>query len=335
MLHADKVVQGPAPDIILARNLEMLPLALRVRKQVNPARPPRLIYEVLDIHRLLVGPGLVPGLMRAAERRLCRGVDRVLLSSMRFDEEHFHRYGQITTPPLLVENKVWDPTVQNEAQTMAQTAAPPPRPPRSAGDPITIGWFGILRCNASLLCLDALCRQANGRIRLVLRGRPARDALPDFDRIVGANPHIAFHGAYSYPADLAEIYGGVDLAWLVDRFDAGANSDWLLPNRLYESCAHGTVPLALAGTETGRTLARRGLGLVLPDLQPATVATLMAGLDDARLAALRGAIAKTAMTDWRTSRQECIRLVAQLAGQADAPRTAPQRPRPDQVEIAG
>lgn len=294
-------------DVIVARNLEMLPLARRVQRLSSRHRPTRLIYEVLDIHRLMVGPGLVPSLMRQVERHLCRGVDRVVISSERFWEEHFRRYGQVAAPALLVENKVWDPMAADPAPQVT-------RRPRKAGEPLVIGWFGILRCAESLRCLDGLCRAAEGRVRLVLRGRPALGVLPDFHQVVEANPHISFHGAYSYPDDLPGIYGEVDIAWLVDRFDAGANSDWLLPNRLYESCAHGAVPLALSGTETGRYLARRGLGLVLADLRPDTVAALLAGLDDAELASLQSRIRAVDLADWRTTRRECARLVKQLAG---------------------
>ena len=41
--------------------------------------------------------------------------------------------------------------------------------------------------------------------------------------------------------------GDVHFTWAIDFYEAGANSDWLLPNRLYEGGAHGAVPIALAG----------------------------------------------------------------------------------------
>lgn len=311
---ADALAKGPAPDVILARNLEMLPLARRLRK-AYAAPSPRLVYEVLDIHRLLIGPGLVPSALRRVERHLCRDVDKVLISSARFDQEHFRRHGQTTAPILLVENKVWDPKA-------ADAAPQAPRPPRPADGPLVIGWFGILRCTASLHLLDTVTRQAQGRLRVILRGRPALDVLPDFQQVVEANPHLSFQGAYRYPEDLPRIYGEVDIAWLIDRYEAGANSDWLLPNRLYESCAHGAIPLALQGTETAAYLNRRGLGLATPDLQPNTLATLLSRLDPATLAEARAAIAATDPADWRSTRDECTRLVAQLA----EARTAPHHP---------
>lgn len=328
LFKAGDIARGAAPDVILARNLEMLPLARRIRSRFARDQRPQLVYEVLDIHRLLVGSGLRPSLIRLVERRLCRGVDNVLISSPRFDQEHFRRYGQVSAPVVLVENKVWDPDHPD--------AAPQPvRAPRRAGDPVVIGWFGILRCAQSLRCLDTLTRLADGRVRVVLRGRPALDALPEFHRIVEANPWMEFPGPYRYPQDLPQIYGEVDVAWLIDRFDAGANSDWLLPNRLYESCAHGAIPLALQGTETGNQLTRRALGLVVPDLRPDAVALVLASLDDAALGALRAGVAATDPADWRTTRQECARLVDQLVGRAAAPRAAAPSIGPEPVETAG
>jgi succinoglycan biosynthesis protein ExoL len=319
--HARTVAQGEVPDVILVRSLEMLPLARRVCALFAPQHRPRMIYEVLDVHRLMVGTGAVSAAMRAVERRLCRGVDRVLVSSMRFRDAYLHRYQQVGSVPILVENKFWDP---------AQVEIAPVRA-RDEDGPLILGWFGILRCAASLDCLDAVCQRAEGRVKLVLRGRPALDSIPGFHRIVQGNPHISFHGPYDYPDDLARIYGEIDLAWLIDRMDAGANSDWLLPNRLYESGAHGVVPLALEGTETGHYLQRAGIGVLLADLQPQTVTNCLDGIDRARLARLRAQVAARGAEAWRITPAECRRLVDLLAGRRSRATTAAQ----DAVEMAG
>lgn len=308
LLRGAKGLQGSAPDVILARNLEMLPLALRVQAQLASEYKPTVFYEVLDVHRLMLGGGVIAKCLRSIERGMCRRVARVITSSPRFDTEYFSLYNQIDTAPLMVENKVWAPDGLD----------PLKQRPR-AGKTITIGWFGILRCAASLRCLDEVCRQSGGRVRLVLRGKPALDAIPDFHKVVEANPHIEFHGAYSYPDDLPQIYGETDIAWLVDRFDAGANSDWLLPNRLYESCAHGAIPLALEGTETARYLQRHKLGLVVPNLQTHAVTALLDQAGPAQLEALRAELTSRDTANWKTRRKDCVWLVDQLRRSATLP----------------
>ena len=95
-------------------------------------------------------------------------------------------------------------------------------------------WFGALRCTKSLELLAAFTRATQGRFEVVLRGRPARVEFDDFDGFVQAEPHMRFEGAYRNPGDLPSIYGEVHFSWAIDFFEEGMNSNWLLPNRLYE-----------------------------------------------------------------------------------------------------
>lgn len=298
---------GSKFDAIIARNLETLVLAVAITKRAERGggRVPRLVYEVLDIHRLMLRDDRVGATLRASERRLCRAVDLVIVSSPAFVTHHFDKYHQTRAPVLLVENKVMPASDDVEAE---------PRPPetRAAGGPLVIGWFGILRCAFSLTCLDAVTRGAPGRYRIIMRGQPAYDELPDFDATVAANPDLHFAGPYSYPDDLAAIYHEVDLAWLVDRYDEGANSDWLLPNRLYESGLNGVPPICLAGTEVARRADQLGIGLRMEAASVAAATAMLEQVDTAQLAQFRKAQAGIATCVWRTDADECRDLVAAI-----------------------
>ncbi len=293
------------PDVILARNLEMLGLAWRVQGLWPGGAAPGLVYEVLDIHCMMLGAGGRARVMRAVERRLMRRAGLLVTSSPGFLRAYFMPYRQIGagTAVKLVENKVNGFDLVPATQTLAASPSAVP----------TIGWFGILRCAASLACLDAVTRGAPGRMRVVLAGRPALDAIPDFHAIVAANPDLDFRGAYRNPDDLPQLYGGVHLAWLVDRYDAGRNSDWLLPNRLYEGCLHGAVPLALAGTEVAGRLEALRIGLVLGQFNAGDLARLMGTLDPARLAQLAAAVRLLPDTAWVADKAEAADLVQALA----------------------
>src|SRR5687768_8600887 len=59
------------PDLIIARNLEMLALAARAKRLIGGADLP-IVYECLDIHRLLLRDDMVGRAMRGAERYLAR-----------------------------------------------------------------------------------------------------------------------------------------------------------------------------------------------------------------------------------------------------------------------
>lgn len=298
---------GPAPDMILARNLEMLTLGARLARR-NPGA--RLVYELLDVHRLLSGPGAVPAALRAAEAALMRRAAAVVVSSPGFVDRYLGPYRRPELPVILAENRV----LAQDGGTASAPASRPADTSRPADAPLTIGWFGILRCAWSLAALDRLTRASPGRLRVVLRGRPALDAVPAFDATVAANPDLDFRGAYA-PADLPAAYGAVDIAWLIDRYEAGGNSDWLLPNRLYEGCLYGAVPMALAGTETARRLDALGIGLVAAAATDAALDATLAGAD---LPALRAAVASLPRRTWEADTDDCRAFVAALAGTAPA-----------------
>ncbi|MEP9399389.1 glycosyl transferase family 1 [Mesorhizobium sp. KR2-14] len=292
------------PDVIIGRNLEMLALARRARSLFSAEVP--IVYECLDIHRLLLGSGGISHAMRAAERRLGDDVSLLMTSSPAFVRNYFQRFDQIEAPVLLLHNKV----LELDRQPAARNGAPPPAP----GDPWVIGWFGALRCRKSLELLAAFTRQAQGRFEVVLRGRPAYSEFADFDGFVAAEPHMRFEGAYRNPEDLAAIYGEVHFAWAVDFFEEGLNSSWLLPNRLYEGCLHGAIPIAMADTETGRFLAERQIGLRLEKASPDALATLLSNIDADGFAALRGGVTAQDRGTWVCDRQDCLALVERLRG---------------------
>src|SRR5262249_5243376 len=63
-------------NVILARNLEMLALAIRARKLHAPTAA--VVYECLDIHRMLLSKRLEGRLLRSLETRLWRKVNLLL-----------------------------------------------------------------------------------------------------------------------------------------------------------------------------------------------------------------------------------------------------------------
>lgn len=241
-------------EVVLARNLEMLAIAARARALAAPRAA--FAYECLDIHRMMLGGGAPSRLLRALERRLMQACGLLVVSSPAFLANYFEAVQDARTPALLVENKVVTDDVAQVVRPQAPTLPP--------GPPWRIGWYGVIRCRRSLEILAALVRAHPGLVEVVIRGRPALHEFDDFHRTVAETPGLAFEGPYGRE-DLARIYGDVHFTWAIDYFEAGQNSDWLLPNRLYEGGLHGAVPIALAGVETGRWLAQRAAGMLLDE----------------------------------------------------------------------
>lgn len=263
--------------VILARNLEMLLLAHVLRARFAPDA--KIVFECLDIHAQLSGPGAKGRLMRGLERRLLRGCAGLVVSSPAFLEAHFNHLGVPLPPVFLLENRLLQ--AEMPAVPAALAMAPPWR----------IGWFGVIRCRHSLDLLAGLVRAGRGRIEVDIRGRVAGTAIADFDAVVGATPGLVFHGPYDRSRDLAEIYGAVHFTWAMDFYEAGANSSWLLPNRLYEGGAMRRVPIAQGGVQTGDWLQRCGVGVVLQDPIAPALEAFFGGLTAAGHQSLTGAMA--------------------------------------------
>ncbi len=298
--------------VFIARQLEMLFLAALVRHRVAPTAP--LVFECLDIHRLMLSSQPVSMALRALEQRLLHSCSLLIVSSPAFVTSPFGRYGSALPPHLLLENKVWAGDVSADARSrICQLRAGGPVPQR----PWRIGWFGIIRCRRSLRTLADLVIREPGAVEVVIRGRPKRNVIPDFDSIVASTPGLSFLGEYDRHTQLAAIYGDVHFTWAIDFYEAGLNSDWLLPNRLYEGALYGAGPLALESVETGRWLRDRHCGVRLRDTADQSLdQSLLAyfrSLDAPQYAAARNAMAQVPLSDLLDDEAACDRFGDVLA----------------------
>jgi len=300
--------------VIMARNLEMLLLATGARDRFAPDAA--VVYEALDIHRLMLSDGAPGKLLRAAERRLAQACDLLVVSSPAFLEHYFEARGQAAgLQTLLIENKPLD---DPERPPLAARRVEP-----VAGPPWRIGWFGAIRCPKSLAVLSELARRMDGAVEVVIRGRPTPAQFGDFEGLVAAAPHVRFEGPYRNPEDLAAIYGEAHFTWAIDFYEEGQNSSWLLPNRLYEGGLFGSVPLALNAVETGRKLERLGVGARFGEPLVDQLERFFRGLTATRYAQLRADGARPPLETWLARPEECRAVVAALAGlRADDVRSA-------------
>jgi succinoglycan biosynthesis protein ExoL len=242
--HLKEIVQGA--DVVLARNLEMLAIAAAARRAYAPAA--KLVYECLDIHRMMCGSGPASIGLRALEGALLRSCSAVLVSAPAFITEYFERRHRRLPAMTLVENKVLGRLERPVAAA------------RPAGPPWRIGWFGNVRCRKSVALLKEIACRAP--VEVIIRGKPSAHTLPDLQALIAGEPRIRFAGPYSQ-AELAQVYGEVHFAWSLDFTDEGLNSDWLLPNRIYEGSFFNTPSIAERRTAIGGWLADKAAGLLV------------------------------------------------------------------------
>ncbi|WEZ85292.1 glycosyl transferase family 1 (plasmid) [Rhizobium sp. 32-5/1] len=304
LLLRGKLRGASKPDVIIARNLEMLALANRANALFGGKVP--IVYECLDIHRLLLRRDLVGRMLRGAERFLGRRISLLVTSSPAFIENYFRPLSRLEAPILLLENQV---IALDDDSTKEPLAARPPLP----GQPFKIGWFGALRCRKSLQLLADFSRAMNGKFEIVLRGRPAYSEFEDFDGFVKNQPFMTYHGPYRNPEDLADIYNDVQFSWTIDFFEEGLNSSWLLPNRLYEGCRYGAVPIAMQGTETARYSGARNIGLLLEHADTEALGTLLSTMTAERYGLEFDRVVAMDPRTWTFNRADARALVKRLS----------------------
>jgi succinoglycan biosynthesis protein ExoL len=238
-------------DLIYARNLDMLFLAWIIRCLTWLKF--QIFYEVLDIHGIFTNGGLKQHLARALERFLLRRVSRLVMSSPDFISQYFNPTQGFDGDWVLLENKIW--------QGVSNKVRPSPKPLRQSHK-IRVGWVGNIRCEPSFEILMKLADQMEN-VEIHIHGRIHKHALRHFDHHVAARQNVFFHGCYEYPAGLCAVYRDLDVVWAQDLWQTGANSNWLLPNRIYEAAWHGCPCVCVAGTATARWVTDHDTGYVI------------------------------------------------------------------------
>ena len=287
-------------QLVLARNLEMLFLASAARRRY--AADAALVFECLDIHRLLLRETYLGRLLRRTESRLVSGADLIMTSSPRFISEYF-KPRNLAAPIKIIENKILLPDYGSGR---------PERPGRRNGRPWKIGWFGMIRCRRSFDILSSVARSCGGDLQVVIAGRPSAKEFPDFEGLVARSPHVTFNGSYRFD-ELPALYNSVDFCWAVDYFEKGLNSSWLLPNRIYESAFFGAVPIAVEGVETARWLAEKHIGLALNGEPEAALRTVVMAMTDQYYQELSDALKSIPTTELADTVDSCRQLIRDLA----------------------
>lgn len=242
--------------VLYCRNLDLAVLTL-MGKWMTRSRAP-VVFEVLDIHPLLPTRGLKSTVLRWLERRVLNRCRLLVVSSPAFLREYYGPWQGYVGRSFLMENKWPDPGVFLGQRRLEYVSPAGPTSPRRW----TIGWFGNLRCPASLRILLGLADALPDDVLIYLRGCPSLLGEGALQAAIADRKNVVFAGEYLAPQELPAIYSHVHFNWCGD-FSDGANSQWLLPNRIYEGGYFGIPALAVERHETGRYVQENGLGVTL------------------------------------------------------------------------
>jgi succinoglycan biosynthesis protein ExoL len=235
--------------VFYARNIDQLLLTLLARL-ITLSRAP-VAYEVLDIPPILMQRGLVPTVLRAIERWCLRRIALLVVSSPGFHRNYYARIQNYRGAWFLLENKL-HPSI----------APPPPAVRRVAqhGRPWVVGYFGLIRGEATFALIARLAERLQGRVLFKFAGILTTVDRARFDDVLRRCPNIVYSGPYLPQQDLERLYREVDFAWALDLEHTDHNSRWLMPCRFYEAGYFGVPCLAVHGFEVGSTIESHRIG---------------------------------------------------------------------------
>lgn len=216
-------------------------------------RKPKIVFEVYDIQPVLVGISLKSRALRWLERILIRKVCLLVVTSEAFITGYYGKIqGLINLRYLVIENKL----------IRGVAALPAQRQMERPDDGLRIGYFGVIRCPRSLEILKAAARDGKGRVRVYVRGIPIGE-VTDIESDIKENPWVEYGGPYLSPDDLPRLYESVDIVWACYTYMGKQVGNWMWArtNRFYEACFYKKPIIAGLGTEDGRVVSEKGLGI--------------------------------------------------------------------------
>lgn len=252
-------------SVIYAFGTDCMVLAVVASLVLRISRTP-IVYEIADVRGVMLGSGVRARCMRLVERWGMRRVRQVVVTSTRYRDEYLVGMQRFPADRVqVVENKLFPPV-----------PAPHAVAPWTGARPAVIGCFGLIRFQESWDALVALAKRYPDRLSVYIRGFPM--GIHGFEEDIGACDNITFGGAYSSPDELAEIYGCVDVAWVVYGVGDDQQRKWMLPNRFFESIYYGVPQVANRGSLLSARIDELGIGYSVEVADPRSIDAFVAAL---------------------------------------------------------
>ena len=208
------------PSIIHVQGLDMLKIAVAYKKRSK--RKVSIIYEVADLHRLLVDKqtGIVRKVAQKylchEDRRLEKYYDLLIITSQKYYEVYFGGF--------VAENKVlFMPNVPDLSAFKTYKH-------KKEQLPFTVGYIGAVRYKKQMMNLLTAATECG--CNLLIAGYEDEPVV--IQPLCQTNPNIEWVGRFDFNARAAELYGRCDVMYSV--YDADMNNVRVaIPNKLYEA----------------------------------------------------------------------------------------------------
>lgn len=233
------------PECLYVQNLDMLLLASVYRAIWN--RGARLIYEIADIHPILIQPPrsllekIIQTLLRRTEKKLCGRIHLLVNTSDKYYDDYYSDF--IPREKLLV--------IPNAPEKDAFLTYR-----KKEAGPFTVGFIGAVQFKEELKLLIDAAGETGVLVRIA--GSEVGSEIRDLCKRKG----VYYHGSYNYDQEIARLYGEIDCVFAV--YDAkDKNVRLALPNKLYEAIQCELPILVAKGTYLSELVENLGVGISL------------------------------------------------------------------------
>jgi succinoglycan biosynthesis protein ExoL len=208
-----------------------------------------VIVEIGDIRKAQVARGFIGAAVRMLDKVSAGRAALLVSTADGFVRDYYRKWLGVRTAAMVIENKLEPGLPQDNSQGMP------------SGD-LTIGYFGVLRCQRSWQTLEAYAA-LRPDVRIVVAGI-AIDPI-DLAERVGRLPNASWLGQYRSPEDLQRLYSQVDMVWACYPFPSPGEQNWrwARTNRFYEACHFQKPMIVLAGSGDHEAVALHQLGLAI------------------------------------------------------------------------
>lgn len=254
------------PDVIHSQMIDMLKIAVSYAKK-QPKKV-RLIYEIADLHRFLVDKQrspvkkLVQSYLRAEDKRCCKLIDLLILTSNRYYEMYFKDF--MTREKVLYFPNVPDLSAFKGYQRHNGT-----------GSSFTVGYIGGVRYKDQCRILV----EAAKRLDMPLLMAGFENGEPEIETLCRAYDKGTWVGGFDFQTQVAGLYGQCDVIYSVYNADM-ANVRVALPNKLYEAVYCGLPLIAARNTHLAEILRDWGVGSEVDHRTPDELTELLRKMRD-------------------------------------------------------
>lgn len=215
----------------------------------NSFRTKKIVYQIQDIRTIFFDMGLKGKIASYLERKFLKKVDLLIVSSEEFYQQYFlKRYCFPIDKVIVIENKI------------IETEHDLDKPTCLIDNKITIGYFGVLRCNRSWDILKRFA-ELNQDVQIYIRGKVLN--IAGFDEDIKKLGNVSYGGSYVSPDDLAELYSKVSIVWAAYPYNALKKfGNWKMARtiRFYESGAFKKPMILQKGTVDAKFLNEYEIG---------------------------------------------------------------------------